>query len=830
MSTIRVVLGHDRQDLLPAVVAETLAGLPDFHVIGGRPLRPEQIGMALSGLPIDVAVLIGESDRFDQIAEDLIAHDRATVILRLSVVEDRLGFDVAARAFGMPELVETLRTLARAPRLHGEVRAAIARDVLPSGDPLALRRHAQVWLDALFGAHLRHRRESLHRLAREGGVREEDVHWATLDPEVMLASYIEDDPPRPVAATQWAAFEAAVAASPRDPLHAVIRRLGLKALEQQALLLCLAPELDVRYQRAIGSLHDDLSRRRPTLGLICRLLGEPLSVRAELAHADALRSMGLIAGPRPDLWAADDPLELDPPLAAWLLDQGSLVEADPLLRRVIRRTAWSHYPGPPADADAERLVRQLRTRSHGERIVALGAEPEAWRVRTEAAAAAVGVELLRIEGVRLAGLSEDDQRAAVLRIARLARLFDLLPVLDAGEVDDAESGKALGAALARLSASVQHPLLVIAGAAAEFPELLFGASAMLESSDGEATDARPIAAAAAALGLAADRSDVALLTGAYRLPEGLAAAAPMVARALAAGRGPAPAGVDDLRAACRKLANPQLPRFARRISPTVTLNDVVLPEDRRRQLDEIVGHVRHASEVMDAWGFAAGSPYGRGVAALFSGPSGSGKTMSAHAIANALGCELFQVNLAAVVSKYIGETEKNLDVVFTEAERGCAVLLFDECDALFGKRSETKDSHDRYANIEVSYLLQRLEAFSAGFTVMTTNFRQNLDHGFLRRFRFVLEFPLPDPAGREAIWRQCLPDTAPLDPDIDLRFIARRLELTGGAIRQITLRAAFAAAGEASPIAMRHLVEATRAELAKAGMHQALQELTERVA
>jgi SpoVK/Ycf46/Vps4 family AAA+-type ATPase len=156
--------------------------------------------------------------------------------------------------------------------------------------------------------------------------------------------------------------------------------------------------------------------------------------------------------------------------------------------------------------------------------------------------------------------------------------------------------------------------------------------------------------------------------------------------------------------------------------------------------------------------------------------------------------------------------------------------LFDECDALFGKRSETKDSHDRYANIEISFLLQRLESFAGGLAVLTTNFKQNIDLAFMRRFRFVLDFPMPDAAGREAIWRQCLPQTAPLDPDIDLRFIARRLELTGGAIRQITLRAAFAAAAERSPIAMRHLVEATRAELAKAGMHQALQELTERVA
>jgi SpoVK/Ycf46/Vps4 family AAA+-type ATPase len=219
--------------------------------------------------------------------------------------------------------------------------------------------------------------------------------------------------------------------------------------------------------------------------------------------------------------------------------------------------------------------------------------------------------------------------------------------------------------------------------------------------------------------------------------------------------------------------------------------------------------------------------YGRGVAALFCGPSGTGKTMAAQAIARALDTEMYVVDLSRVVSKYVGESEKNLDVVFSDAERAAAVLLFDEADALFGKRSEIKDAHDRYANIEVAYLLQRMEAF-AGLAILTTNFRRNMDDAFLRRLRFIVEFPKPTEGAREAIWRHCLPASAPVAEDVNLRLLARRLDLTGGNIRQITLRAAFAAAAEgAEAIEMRHVMSAARAELLKLGMTGAEQDMAE---
>jgi SpoVK/Ycf46/Vps4 family AAA+-type ATPase len=279
--------------------------------------------------------------------------------------------------------------------------------------------------------------------------------------------------------------------------------------------------------------------------------------------------------------------------------------------------------------------------------------------------------------------------------------------------------------------------------------------------------------------------------------------------------------------ACGRVASPEPPRFARRAEATLGLGDVVLPPDRHAQLHEIVAHVRCAPQVLETWGFGAQLPYGRGVAALFHGPSGTGKTMAAQAIANALGAELYVVDLSRVVSKYIGESEKNLDSVFTDAERSGAVLLFDEADALFGKRSEIKDAHDRYANIEVAYLLQRMEAY-AGLAVLTSNYRQNLDPAFTRRLRFIVEFPKPDAHAREQIWKKCLPAAAPLAKDVDLRLLARRVDVAGGTIRLATLRAAFAAAEERAPaIEMRHIIKATVAEVRKLGMPTAERDLIE---
>ena len=264
--------------------------------------------------------------------------------------------------------------------------------------------------------------------------------------------------------------------------------------------------------------------------------------------------------------------------------------------------------------------------------------------------------------------------------------------------------------------------------------------------------------------------------------------------------------------ALREAARGGLDALARRIESRARIDDLVLPAPLSAQLREVVGQLRQRHRVHEDWGFAAQGPRGLGIAALFAGDSGTGKTFAAEAIANEAGLDLYRIDLASTVSKYIGETEKNLARLFDAAERSGAVLLFDEADALFGKRSEVKDSHDRYANIEVAYLLQRVESYR-GLAILTTNMKSALDRAFLRRIRFVVQFPFPDEAAREQLWRRQFPPQAPLG-QVDFKALAK-LQLAGGHIRGVALNAAFLAAARGEPIGQGLLIAAARAEFAK---------------
>jgi SpoVK/Ycf46/Vps4 family AAA+-type ATPase len=234
------------------------------------------------------------------------------------------------------------------------------------------------------------------------------------------------------------------------------------------------------------------------------------------------------------------------------------------------------------------------------------------------------------------------------------------------------------------------------------------------------------------------------------------------------------------------------------------------------QLEEICEQVIHRHRVLDDWGFSRRLATGSATTALFVGPSGTGKTMAAEVLARELGLDLYKIDLAGVISKYIGETEKNLERIFAAAQHANAILFFDEAEALFGKRSEVSDAHDRYANIEIAYLLQRMEQYE-GIAILATNLRQNMDEAFVRRLQFIVEFPFPDEASRARIWSVLFPREAPCAADIDFSTLARRVPLAGGNIKNVVFGAAFLAAADGSPIAMRHLIQAARREYQKMG-------------
>jgi SpoVK/Ycf46/Vps4 family AAA+-type ATPase len=324
-----------------------------------------------------------------------------------------------------------------------------------------------------------------------------------------------------------------------------------------------------------------------------------------------------------------------------------------------------------------------------------------------------------------------------------------------------------------------------------------------------------------AMGVAAEWADIDALAGRFRLTVDQIACAVAAAcgqarwrNALAGASGGAP-GSAELFAAARAQSGHDLLGLARPIQPNHSWGDIVLPADRLAQLHEICARASLRHVVYDRWGFDRKLSTGRGLSVLFAGPSGTGKTMAAEIVAGELGLDLYKIDLSQIVSKYIGETEKNLDRIFQAAESADAILFFDEADALFGKRSEVKDAHDRHANIEVGYLLQKMDEYE-GIAVLATNLRQNMDEAFIRRLHIIVEFPFPDEVERRRIWGTIFPPEVPIAPGIDFDWLAREIRLSGGKIRNIALAAAFRAAASDGVIGVPELIEAARREYEKA--------------
>jgi SpoVK/Ycf46/Vps4 family AAA+-type ATPase len=308
------------------------------------------------------------------------------------------------------------------------------------------------------------------------------------------------------------------------------------------------------------------------------------------------------------------------------------------------------------------------------------------------------------------------------------------------------------------------------------------------------------------------------LTNKFRLTAGQMRDAIGMARSLALWREPADGSLtsDDLYVACRAQSNQKLSNLAIKVRPKYSWSDIVLPKEQTAQIREILNYVKYRDLVYGAWGFEQKLSLGKGLNVLFSGLSGTGKTMAAEIMARELGLDLYKIDLSMVVSKYIGETEKNLSAIFGEGKDSNAILFFDEADALFGKRSEVKDAHDRYANIETAYLLQKMDEYE-GIVILATNLRNNMDEAFTRRMQAIIDFPFPEEDYRREIFERIFPKQAPLSSDVDFAFLARQFKLTGGNIKNIALHAAFLAAEDEKRIGMAQIIRATKREFDKIG-------------
>ncbi|MDT0440539.1 ATP-binding protein [Streptomyces doudnae] len=592
-------------------------------------------------------------------------------------------------------------------------------------------------------------------------------------------------------------------------LDGLARRFGLTPLDLDLLLVAVAPDLDARFERLYGYLNDDLTRRRPTVGLaleLCGLAGAS-AARFRLAPGSPLVEGGLLHVTEPERPPLSRVLAVPDRVIGHLL--GS-TRPDPRLAGVLGEA----HADPTADApDVRRTASAADTGPV--HLRARGGDAAGLAV---AALRAAGLRPLALDATALARHPAEIPelaRTAALE-ARLTGAGVVLGPLEALPGEPAERARALGA----LSAALRGLPLLTHGTVGWAPEWAADTPVVLTvpapSPERQATRWRhALDDAAGGVLPVGDATALAEAVAAHRLDSGqLRRAADVAVRTAAlAGRPPHP---DDLRAAVRAQNGAGLDRLARRVEPGVGWDDLVLPPATHRRLRELALRARHRERVLGEWGMRPGGGRGRGVIALFAGESGTGKTMSAEVVAADLGMDLYVVDLSTVVDKYVGETEKNLERIFTEASAVNAVLLFDEADAIFGKRAEVKDAHDRHANIESAYLLQRMESFD-GIAVLTTNLRANLDEAFTRRLDVVADFPVPDAGQRLALWDRCLGERLPRADDLDLAFCADRFELAGGSIRACAVTAAYLAAESGEPLTMRQVVTAVAQEYRKLG-------------
>jgi len=606
--------------------------------------------------------------------------------------------------------------------------------------------------------------------------------------------------------------QALAAANTPLAIDGLVGLFGLTPFEREVLLLCLAPELDPGFSQLYAYVQDDVTRRFATTHLALTLFGsdhDNLETRRNSFLPGArLRHFQLVVmGPRsgPTDSQVSRSLHLDDRIVDYLRGINRLDERVSNLLAPIERVSTS----PAHDELVDQLQRFVEPNTRRRALNFIGPPGNGKQAVAAHLCERFGVRLTKLETSRLPPAGTTERQQIFRLLERESLLMQMVIYLDVTETNFAD--KTAVDSVAEVIEELELFLIVgsihrwqsrrelyvtripapkTEGRRAIWNHELSGADgvseaqveALVQQFDfGPTMISRAVAAAQARAALLSDENHAGLTA-------------------------------DDLWEACREQAGWHLDELAQLITSSYTWKDMVLPEDAMRHLHEIAGQVETRSQVYETWGFGAQLSRGRGISALFSGPSGTGKTMAAEILANHLKLDLYRIDLAGVVSKYIGETEKNLRQLFDAAEQSGSILFFDEADALFGKRSEVKDSHDRYANIEVNYLLQRMEDYR-GLAILATNRKSALDRAFMRRLRFLIDFPFPNSENRRAIWQRVFPRQIPL-AGLDYELLSR-LELPGGNIRNIALNAAFLAAGESQALNMDHVMHATRREYAK---------------
>ena len=595
-------------------------------------------------------------------------------------------------------------------------------------------------------------------------------------------------------------------------LAVLAQRFSLAPIDVDVLVAVMAPDIDNRFERLYGYLHDDLSRRRASIGLSLELAGcrvHEAAGRARITAGAPLVDGGLVLTEELDRPFLTRTLRAPDRVVAHLIGDDAL-DAELVDARIEPARVWGDQ--------AEALHRVLQ----------LG-KPVYLRERVESGATGIATEALRrltcsterydpgnlgardVEVLDLVRLASDDTGRIAASATRESLLsgrglvlvnVDLLEGVERRQLANADLPLVLVGSEPWDPEWADQPLHTInIEPPPETTQIELWTHELAQLSSDPAANSAGAFAELAALGT--------FKLGPQRIRRAVA-----TAEAAASEIG---CSVDttSLAAGARAQNSVGLSRLARRIEPEAGWDAIVLEPTTKRQLEHLSARVAHRRRVLDEWGLRRGGGRGEGIIALFAGDSGTGKTLAAEVIAKELALELYVIDLSTVVDKYIGETEKNLDRIFTEAEGVNGILFFDEADALFGKRTEVSDARDRYANVEVAYLLQRLEAFD-GLSVLATNLKANIDEAFSRRLSIAVEFRDPDPAQRLRLWQQ-LAGRTPIGSTVDYDFLADSFELTGGNIRNVVVAAAYLAASNGQVVEMPHLIHGTEMEYRKLG-------------